>query len=139
MFPVKISVMPAAIIDRTITIFYGGFILKRNLFPNFAVLLCMVFLINLCDLGPRVEIESNSLTGDTAEAHQNYAPIAENLSFTTYRGVSINGFFKPWITRRYVSYRLVSSPKKGTVQVSKEICLYSKNGKKARIRLPSSP
>ena len=85
-------------------------------------------------LSGALEIESISLTEDSVQPQQNYAPIAENLSFTTYKGVSINGNFQAVDPEGdLLSYRLVSSPKKGTVQVSEGAFVYTpKDGKKGK-------
>lgn len=109
--------------------------MKRNaLFYALAVLLCVALSFSFITLSGAVEIDSVSLTGESAQQQRNYAPIAENLSLTTYRGVSINGNFQAVDPEGDpLSFRLVSSPKKGTVQVSEGSFVYTpKNGKKGK-------
>jgi hypothetical protein len=85
-------------------------------------------------LSGAVEVESISLTGEEDVTPQNFAPIAENLQYTTYKNVSINGNFQAVDPEGdLLSFRLVSSPKKGTVQVSDNSFVYSpKSGKKGK-------
>lgn len=95
--------------------------------------LMLAIILSLSLSVKAVELISVSVTPEESPA-ANYAPIAENLSFTTFKEVSIHGEFAAVDPEGdVISFRLAEQPKKGTVEVSEQSFIYTPNpGKKGK-------
>lgn len=103
---------------------------RKILFRLFVAVLSITLAATLTPMIYAVQIESVKVT-ETEDAPVNYAPIAENLYYTTYKGVSINGNFQAVDPEGdMLSFRLVASPKKGTLQISEGSFVYTPAGSK---------
>jgi hypothetical protein len=93
--------------------------LKRKiLFRIFVAVLSITLAASLTPVICAVQIESVKVT-EEENAPMNYAPIAENLNYTTYKGVSINGNFQAVDPEGdMLGFRVVTPPRKGTLQIS---------------------
>jgi hypothetical protein len=74
-----------------------------------------------------LEIESVEVSVPIIEENPtNYSPVAENLNFTTYKGVSVHGRFAAIDPEGdLLTYRIVTQPKKGEVAVQDIIFVYT--------------
>lgn len=106
---------------------------RKILFRIFVAILSITLAACLSPVISAVQIESVKVS-DEENAPENYAPIAENLNYTTYKGVSINGNFQAVDPEGdMLGFRLVTPPKKGTLQISEGSFLYTPaEGKKGR-------
>lgn len=97
--------------------------------------LVLAVILSLTFSAHALEVISVSVTPKPAES-ANYAPIAENLSFTTYKDVAVHGEFAAVDPEGdVISFRVASQPRKGTVEVNGTGFVYSPdNGKKGRDR-----
>ncbi|MDR2605817.1 MAG: S-layer homology domain-containing protein [Oscillospiraceae bacterium] len=79
-----------------------------------------------------LEIESITVTAPIVETNPaNYAPIAENLNYTTYKGVAVYGKFAAVDPEGdLLTFRIVSQPKKGNVTVSDSKFIYTPSSSK---------
>lgn len=93
----------------------------------------LALLLTLSLSAQALEIVSVSLTPQT-ESAANYAPIAENLSFTTFKDVAVHGEFAAVDPEGdMISFRIASQPRKGSVEVSGSGFVYTPaEGKKGR-------
>jgi hypothetical protein len=75
---------------------------------------------------PAFALEIISVSVTQEEQPANYAPIAQNLEFKTYRNVAIEGDFAATDPEGdALSFRLVSQPKKGTVELKDHCFVYT--------------
>ncbi|MDR2360952.1 MAG: S-layer homology domain-containing protein [Oscillospiraceae bacterium] len=105
---------------------------KNRISAAAVALFLLAPIIALSFSGGAVEIESVSVTLPTAESEPtNYAPVAENLNYTTYKGVTLFGEFAATDPEgEPINYRIVTQPKKGDVTVSDSTFRYVPNSKK---------
>ena len=88
-------------------------------------ILALAFVLSLTFSARALEVISVSISPEPTEG-VNYAPIAENLSFTTYKNVAVHGEFSAVDPEGDVlSFRVAQQPKKGSVELSDAGFVYS--------------
>jgi hypothetical protein len=108
--------------------------MKKSLALTLAVFM-LTPIIALSVFGGAVEIESVNVTAPVLEQNPpNYAPVAENLNCTTYKGVAVYGSFAAIDPEGdLLSFRLIALPKKGEVIVNDSSFIYTpSNNKKGK-------
>lgn len=105
---------------------------KKRIMAAAVALFLLAPVIALSVSGGALEIETVSVTMPAAESEPvNYAPVAENLNYTTYKGVTLFGEFAAIDPEgELVSFRIVTQPAKGDVTVADNRFRYVPNSKK---------
>lgn len=95
--------------------------------------LILAIVLALTFSAQALEVISVSVTPEPGQS-VNYAPIAENLSFTTFKNVAVHGEFAAVDPEGdVISFRISAQPRKGAVEVSDAGFVYSPaEGKKGR-------
>jgi len=98
---------------------------------NMAAALAIIFALTFS--AHAIEVVSVSVT-PTPSAGANYAPIAENLCFTTFKDVAVHGEFAAVDPEGdMLSFRIATQPRKGSVEVKGTGFIYTPEaGKKGR-------
>ena len=100
-------------------------------FRSFTLTLSLILALTFS--AQALEVISVSVTPTPTEG-ANYAPIAENLSFTTFKDVAVHGEFAAVDPEGdVISFRIASQPRKGSVEINGAGFVYSPaEGKKGR-------
>ena len=100
-------------------------------FRSIAAALAVIFALTFS--AQAIEVITVSVT-PTPSAGANYAPIAENLCFTTFKDVAVHGEFAAVNPEGdMISFRIAAQPRKGSVEVNGSGFVYTPEaGKKGR-------
>lgn len=90
-----------------------------------SIAICLLCAVLLCSAAMAVEVETVNVTPVITAGSTNRAPVAENLTLSTYKSVSVGGDFRAVDPDGDIlTFRLTAEPLKGTVTVDGSSFVY---------------